>query len=375
MSIIGAVISFMRAVTPVGSKRSTACAIALLLISGVVVASDQSAFASGRAAMRLTRQKTIVVIAKPLAGFEKSNSARRRFGRLLWRGGLVLTSQSKHFGGWSGLTVDPTGRRLLAVSDAGLWLKANLAYQRNAPVGLSGVRIGPLTALSGRVLKGKRERDAEGVTLLRGGLDRGRVLISFERLHRIGVFPVTKAGVGKPISYLRLPAEKRQMTRNKGIEAVAVLKAGRLRGATVAFAERLRDGENRHRGWLLRRGRVMRLRVSNPGEFDVTDAVGLANGDLLMLERRFRWSEGVQMRLRLLSAKELEAGAPIKGEVLFAGDMSYEIDNMEGLAVHRTPAGKTVITLISDNNFRNFLQRTLLLQFTLLDRRRAARAR
>ena len=371
----GAMISTARVAMPVGLKRSSACTIALLSMAGAIIVSYQPALADGRAAMRLTKQHAITVIATPLAGFEKSNTARLRFGRLRWRGGLVLTSRSKHFGGWSGLTVDPTGRRLLAVSDAGLWLKANLAYQRDAPVGLSRVRIGPLAALSGRVLKGKRERDAEGVTLLRGGLDRGRVLISFERLHRIGVFPITTAGVGKPISYLRLPAEKRQMTRNKGIEAVAVLKAGPLRGATIAFAERLRDAESRHRGWLLRRGRVLRLRVSNPGEFDVTDAVGLADGDLLLLERRFRWSEGVQMRLRLLHAKELEAGAPIKGEVLFAGDMSYEIDNMEGLAVHRTSTGETVITMISDNNFRNFLQRTLLLQFTLLDRRRAARAR
>ena len=39
---------------------------------------------------------------------------------------------------------------------------------------------------------------------------------------------------------------------------------------------------------------------------------------------------------------------------------------MEGLAVHQDAAGKTVITLISDNNFNSFLQRTLLLQFELL---------
>jgi hypothetical protein len=39
---------------------------------------------------------------------------------------------------------------------------------------------------------------------------------------------------------------------------------------------------------------------------------------------------------------------------------------MEALGVHRTPQGETVLTLLSDDNF-SALQRTLLLQFTLLD--------
>jgi hypothetical protein len=39
---------------------------------------------------------------------------------------------------------------------------------------------------------------------------------------------------------------------------------------------------------------------------------------------------------------------------------------MEGLAVHQTPAGEIVLTLISDDNFFPALQRTELLQFTLV---------
>lgn len=39
---------------------------------------------------------------------------------------------------------------------------------------------------------------------------------------------------------------------------------------------------------------------------------------------------------------------------------------MEGLGVHRSPQGETVLTLISDDNF-SALQRTILLQFTLID--------
>ena len=42
--------------------------------------------------------------------------------------------------------------------------------------------------------------------------------------------------------------------------------------------------------------------------------------------------------------------------------MSSQIDNMEGIAVHRNGEGETIVTLVSDNNF-SFLQRNLILQF------------
>ena len=52
--------------------------------------------------------------------------------------------------------------------------------------------------------------------------------------------------------------------------------------------------------------------------------------------------------------------------MLFDADGSYNIDNMEGVAVHRNGDGATILTLISDDNF-SFFQRTLLLQFALAD--------
>jgi hypothetical protein len=56
----------------------------------------------------------------------------------------------------------------------------------------------------------------------------------------------------------------------------------------------------------------------------------------------------------------------VDGPVLFDVDLGYEIDNMEGLSVHRSAGGETVLTLISDDNF-SAVQRTLLLQFTLAE--------
>ena len=57
---------------------------------------------------------------------------------------------------------------------------------------------------------------------------------------------------------------------------------------------------------------------------------------------------------------------PTSGEVLLEANDSLNIDNMEGIAVHRGASGETVLTLISDDNF-SALQRTLLMQFALPD--------
>lgn len=81
------------------------------------------------------------------------------------------------------------------------------------------------------------------------------------------------------------------------------------------------------------------------------------------------------MRVRHVKAKELVPGGLIEGEILLEADGAYEIDNMEGLAVHNEADGKVVLTLISDNNFNPLLQRTLLLQFTLAEGRSTAGGR
>jgi hypothetical protein len=52
--------------------------------------------------------------------------------------------------------------------------------------------------------------------------------------------------------------------------------------------------------------------------------------------------------------------------VLIEAEMAFQIDNMEGLSVHRAADGALVLTLISDDNF-SIIQRTLLLQFTLAE--------
>jgi hypothetical protein len=322
-----------------------------------VVAQPQGA---GEAAGR-----AVAIDARAIASFQSGRPDAKRFGALEFRGGLVLSSPSEDFGGWSGLVMEADGRSLLSVSDAGSWLRADVAYAGVRPAALTRARLGPLRGLRGRPLRDKREQDAEALTLVDGSLERGTLLIGFERLHRIGRYEIVGGQMQAPSEYLNFPQEARRMPTNQGIEALAVIRAGPLRGSIVAFAERFTRGSGYHTGWIWVDGTPHRLQLRDIDGFNITDAAGLPDGGLLVLERFFRWGTGVLMRVRHLRPAEIRPGARLTGRILFQGDSSYEIDNMEGMAVHRGAAGETVISLISDDNFNRLFQRTVFLQFTL----------
>lgn len=313
-----------------------------------------------------TSIEDIEVSARPIAHFERGQPDTKRFGPLEFRGGLVLSSPSANFGGWSALIMAPDGKRMLAISDVGSWMTADLAYDGTRPARLSHARIGPLLDAHGQPLDSKKEADAEAATLLDGTLQQGTLLIGFERHHRIDRYPIRDGVIQPAVSTLKLPAEAKRMPNNQGIEALTVLKRGPYKGSVVAFAERFTRGSGYHTGWIWVGGEPQRFQLQDIDGFNITDAAGLADGSLLVLERYFRWTEGVKMRLRHIAAKEIAPAARITGRILFQGDSGYDIDNMEGLGVHHGAGGETILSLISDDNFNHFLQRTVFLQFTLL---------
>lgn len=349
-----------------GARRSGLAVVVALVMAG------PAASQSTRPQLPVETEP-IEIQARPITHFQSGQPNARRFGRLEFRGGLVLSSSQEAFGGWSGLTIDADGGRILAISDKGTFLAAEISYRDDAPIGLLKSRIGPVLALKGRKIEKKRDLDAESMTLSEGTLGRGLALVGFERNHRIGVFPVLDGALQAPLRYLRLPAETRRMRSNAGFEAVAVLKGGTFKGSVVAFSERYPGPTEQHTGWIWIKDVAQRLMLTDIGGFDITDAVSLPDGTLIVLERRFRWTEGVKMRIRRFEASAIKPGALLEGETLLEADMSSAIDNMEGLAAHRGRNGETVLTLISDNNFNTFLQRTLLLQFTLVEDAQAAR--
>ncbi len=178
------------------------------------------------------------------------------------------------------------------------------------------------------------------------------------------MFAITEKGLGRPLSYLPMPKEAARM-RLDGIESLTVLAGGPRKGALVAFAENPLRGETQHRGWIWIGDEPRGFTVAGISGFSITDAASLPDGSVLLLERRFRWLEGLRIRLRLVPADAIKPGATATGEVLLEADTAQEIDNLEGLAVSENADGETILTLISDDNFNRFLQRTVLLQFAL----------
>lgn len=341
--------------------RIVAPALASVLIASAALLALAPARADKPAALERPIVTRVSVI--PIT-FDRDKPELETFGKLTFRGGLNLFARSRHFGGYSGLAIDASGTTLLAVSDAGTWMRARLDYDGRRLKGFDEVRLGPILGHKGQPLRTDAERDAEGLALATGDTRAGTALVSFEREHRILRYPFTPKRFGPPNGIVRLPKGAQAMGANQGLEAVALIRAGRLKGTIVAFPERLKDRNGNLRGWLIGGPTPGALTIRRLGGFDVTDAAGLPDGGLVLLERRFRYSEGVKMRLRRIAAKELKPGALIEGEVLLEATDRRNIDNMEAIAVHRSRAGETILTLMSDDNF-SLLQRSLIMQFAL----------
>ena len=288
---------------------------------------------------------------------------RRRltFGPLTYAGGIEISSDQSVFGGYSGLIVSGDGQSILAVSDAGHWLRANLIYSDGWLTGIEAAQILPLRGPDGRPLRGKGAGDAEAIARLPGIDFHGELLVGFERRHRVFRYRHEAGGQIVPLGPVSVPTRLADAPSNKGIEALLVLADGR----TLMITERMLDQDGNLLGWLQQTGQGARpLRVARTNNFDVTDLAQLPDEDLLLLERRFTIVGGAAMRLRRIAADKLAQSAPLDGETLLILTARNGIDNMEGLDIRRTAAGETLLYIMSDDNFSS-AQKTLLLTFRL----------
>ena len=297
----------------------------------------------------------------PIAVF-KPGSSETHFGALTFLGGFAMHTLNGNFGSWSGLDFAPDGR-LVSVADTGFWLKATLIEDGERPVGLKDAEIGVMLGDDGRPPPNKAAADAEGLRIVtRDG--RETALVSFEQKAAVRAYRGPDFADAAP-KRMPLPKFVSGIRRNQGLEGIAVAPAASpLKGATVLIAERSLDAAGNHRGFVLDGPMACAFAIRRSEDFDVSDANFLADGDLLILERRFSYSAGFATRIRRISAAGIRPGATLDGPVLIEADNSYQIDNMEGLAVRTTATGDTLLTLISDDN-HGFLQRSILLQFKL----------
>ncbi len=303
----------------------------------------------------------IAVQATPITSFDNRDSSQTRFGQLEFRGGLALTSKYEPFGGISALHVEPDGSHFLAATDNGSWLRGRIVYEDGRPAGIADAEMAPILGPDGRPLAARGWFDAESLAETNGML-----YVGFERVEQIVRFDYRRYGLlarGEPI---KVPDDFKTFTFNKSIECLAVPPAGSpLAGELIVITERSLDAQGNHRSYLLNGDHAARFSVKRSDDFDVSDCTILPSVDLLLLERRYSPARGVAMRIRRIPLASIKPDMLTDGKPLIVADLGYQIDNMEGIAVHRNAAGETILTLVSDDNF-SFIQRNLLLQFALV---------
>lgn len=329
----------------------------LVLAAGLALA--VSAF--GSAAPRGPQPANVQSARVPLY---VNNPSERRAGRLIYRGGLVLTSDHRDFGGWSDLGISADGDEMLAISDQGHWLRAKLTYDGNGDLaGVGDSEIADMLDMDGRPIHG-RENDSEGLTLERPNDVHGPVVVSFEIDTRLWRYDLSKGLDARPTE-VPLGDWVKPLPRNRQIEAITLFRPDTL----LAFAEEKLSGADDLIGAMEAYPNSGGKPMSRPfsvvahDPFDITSVANAPDGGIYMLERRFSLLGGLGMEIRHIAADEIHEQARLRGEVL--ANLSFQdanIDNMEGLAVRRGARGETLLYVISDDNYWR-LQRTLLLMF------------
>ena len=286
-----------------------------------------------------------------------------RFGPLEFVGGLEMTSPNRHFGALSAFRFRTPGAEFMGVSDTGYWYFGTIVRDAEMrPVGVSDFRMVQMVDRDGRPFPDKGKADAESLDI-----EGDVATVGFEREHRIEQFRIDPNNMAGPIRRLGFLIPPRELRQNRGFETITRAHPhGQHEGGLVAVTEKSLDKDGNIYAAIIEGPNKGVFAVRRIGEFDITDGAVLPNGDLLLLERSYRPSDGVRMRLRRIHGELIAKGALADGPVLLEADMSYQIDNMEGLDVWQRSDGATMVSVVSDDN-HSMLQRNLYLEFVLHD--------
>ncbi len=295
--------------------------------------------------------------------FSNTSQPKMKYGDLIWRGGLRVSSTHQRFGGLSGLEISPDGKTMLAVTDKGLWFKGRLGYDQGGDLlSLSRGLLSSLTGIEGTALTRKKDRDSESIAIA----EDGAVYISFERHHRILKYPGPLETAAEAIPF---PDAFINSSNNRGIEALTWLPGGCL----LAIPERVdtpdphpdrQSPEKLIQAFLWDQYSWGSIYLKPNGNLLPTGLSVTPKGDLLLLERSFSFLEGFKASLRIFPAEQVQPGKIMEGRVLANFEDQYTIDNMEGISSRLGANGETLIYLISDDNL-SFTQDTLLLMFEI----------
>lgn len=288
-------------------------------------------------------------------------ASERRFGALEFVGGLEMTSRGRNFGSMSAFRFRKPGSDFIGVADTGFWFFGRMEHDgEGRPSGVSDFRMIEMVDAAGKPIREKWDTDAEGLAI------RGEIAtVSFERGHRVSEFRIDPDNMRVALRDLDFVIPSQELRQNRGMETIAYAHPqGIHEGGRVVVSEKSLDKDGNIFAAIIEGPDKGVFKVKRNGEFDVTDGAFLPNGDLLLLERSFSIARGVAMRLRRIYGESVRKGALADGPVLLEADMSYQIDNMEGIDVWRRDDGALIVSLMSDDN-HSILQRNVYLEFVL----------
>ncbi|MBU3077031.1 esterase-like activity of phytase family protein [Sphingomonas quercus] len=283
---------------------------------------------------------------------DAGDPGRVRVGKLRWLGGWALASRDRRFGGLSAL-VDVGGGQFLALSDTAT--PTRITMTAAGPVAHILPTLGP----PGQAEAPKRERDSESLTHDPAS---GRFWAGYE-----GINAIVRYGPGLAEEARTRPAAMRDWEINGGPEALLRLADGRF----MVIAEKMRSGPGGRRALMfpgdptLPGATPFAFVYRPPDGYDPSDATQLPDGRLLVLNRRVSLMEGFTAVLTVVDPGAIRRGATVAGTEIARLAPPLVTDNFEGIAATST-GGRTIITLVSDDNFLP-IERTLLLRFALED--------
>lgn len=265
-------------------------------------------------------------------------------------GTFVWDGNGEGFGGFSDLAVRDAGATLVAASDRGGLYTARLTrdLESGAIEGAALLTIARPQDNFGRPVSGFRQ-DIEDM-VLRGD---GSLVLAFESYARITEF--------RPPDMTAHPTHEwdrfRDLWGNQGFEALAESPAGNL----FVIVEAPRDGVYTT---LVEAGGDWVDGMAIPGAdgYAASSADTGPDGSLYLLERSHSVFSGFATRIRRFPR---DRDPSDQGEILFESGADGS-ENFEGISLWVDHRGRTMISLISDNNF-SIRTPTVIREFHLED--------
>ncbi len=125
-----------------------------------------------------------------------------------------------------------------------------------------------------------------------------------------------------------------------------------LAGTLIAMSERGLDHDGNLIAFLVGGPTPGQFSIRRTEKYDISDAVLLPSGDLLILERKFSWLAGVNIRIRAIPLGiDCAERAGRRPRVVSRAISATRSTTWKASTAMSVPDGETVLTLVSDDNF------------------------